>query len=354
MLRPSIGARFHLISSGKDVKNTNRNPLSLDSNSLYQRRARPLLFPSGGWYQRPQAESGFDELDSAATPMMRYSGRSEALMGLGNARPPSSAMVMDKKLASGSQVSSSTRETQQVPIAILASTHDRFKGRAHSEKHSRASKDSTTKLESTLIRILIAEDHFIARAGVSAIVSAQQDMTVIAEATIGQQAVSLYREYRPDVVLMDLFMPMMSGFDATAAIRAEFPAARIIALSTYGGEEDIHHAFQSGVQAYLTKDVLHEELIQAIRVVHSGRKHLPPAIAAVLASQLDRTHLTDRELQVLQCIVEGSNNKQIAHALGIAEFTVKNHVRNILEKLGVEDRTQAVTVSIQRGIVHLR
>ena len=263
-------------------------------------------------------------------------------------------MAMDENSTSGSQVRSNAREAQQVLIAILASTHDRFKGRAHSEINPEASKDSSTKLKSTLIRILIAEDHFIARAGVSAIVNAQQDMKVIAEATNGQQAVSLYREQTPDVVLMDLFMPVMSGFDAIAAIRAEFPAARIIALSTYGGEEDILHAFQAGVKAYLTKDVLHEELIQTIRLVHSGCKHLPPAIAAVLASQFDRTHLTDRELQVLQCIVEGKNNKQIAHALGIAEFTVKNHVRNILEKLGVEDRTQAVTVSIQRGIVHLR
>jgi two-component system NarL family response regulator len=203
------------------------------------------------------------------------------------------------------------------------------------------------------IRILIAEDHLIARVGVGAIVNAQPDMTVVAEATNGQQAVALYREHRPDVVLMDMRMPVMTGFNAVNAIRSEFSGARIVALSTYGGDEDIHRAFLAGVQAYLTKDVLHDELIQAIRAVHSGQKYLPAPIAAALAAQLPRPDLSARELDVLNLIVQGLSNKQIAYALGIAEHTVKNHVKSILNKLDVDDRTQAATAAIQRGIIHL-
>ncbi len=207
--------------------------------------------------------------------------------------------------------------------------------------------------EGRSIRILIAEDHLIARVGVGAIVNAQSDMAVVAEATNGQQAVTLYREHRPDVVLMDMRMPMMTGFNAANAIRSEFPGARIVALSTYGGDEDIHRAFLAGVQAYLTKDVLHDELIQAIRAVHSGQKYLPAPIAAALAAQLPRPDLSSRELEVLNLIVQGLSNKQIAYSLGIAEHTVKNHVKSILSKLGVDDRTQAATAAIQRGIIHL-
>jgi two-component system, NarL family, response regulator len=203
------------------------------------------------------------------------------------------------------------------------------------------------------IRILIAEDHLIARVGVGAIVNAQADMTVVAEATNGQQAVALYREHRPDVALMDMRMPVVSGFEAVAAIRKEFPEARIVALSTYGGDEDIHRAFLAGVQTYLTKDVLHDELIHAIRVVHAGQKYLPAPIAAALAAQLPRPDLSARELEVLNLIVQGLSNKQIAFALTIAEHTVKNHVKSILNKLDVDDRTQAATAAIQRGIIHL-
>jgi two-component system NarL family response regulator len=208
-------------------------------------------------------------------------------------------------------------------------------------------------MEAPPIRILIAEDHAIARAGVGAIVNAQPDMTVVAEATNGQQAVALYREHRPDVALMDVRMPVMSGIEAVAAIRAEFPLARFVALSTYGGDEDIHRAFLAGVQSYLTKDVLHDELLQAIRAVHSGQDYLPPPIAAALAAQLPRSDLSARELEVLSLIVRGLSNKQIGYSLSIAEHTVKNHVKNILSKLGVDDRTQAVTAAIQRGIIHL-
>jgi two-component system NarL family response regulator len=201
------------------------------------------------------------------------------------------------------------------------------------------------------IRILVAEDHLVARAGVTAIVSMQADMTVVAEAANGQQAVELFRKHRPDVALLDMRMPVMSGVEAAREIRSEFPAARLIALTTYGGDEDIRRALAAGVQAYLTKDVLHDELLKAIRAVHAGQSYLPSNVA--LATQMPRPDLSAREVQVLELIVRGLANKQIAYSLNIAEHTVKNHVKNILSKLGVQDRTQAATAAIQRGIVHL-
>ena len=203
------------------------------------------------------------------------------------------------------------------------------------------------------IRILVAEDHLVARVGVSTIVNMQPDMTVVAEAANGQQAVDLYRKQAPDVALLDMRMPIMSGVEAAQAIRAEFPNARMIALTTYGGDEDIRRALAAGVQAYLTKDVLHDELIKAIRAVHQGQTYLPAGVAAALAAQMPRPDLSAREVQVLELIVRGLANKQIAYSLNIAEHTVKNHVKNILSKLGVQDRTQAATAAIQRGIVHL-
>jgi DNA-binding NarL/FixJ family response regulator len=203
------------------------------------------------------------------------------------------------------------------------------------------------------IRILVAEDHLVARVGVSTIVNMQPDMTVVAEASNGQQAVELFRKHRPDVTLLDLRMPGMGGVEAATAIRAEFPTARMIALTTYGGDEDIRRALAAGVLAYLTKDVLHDELLKAIRAVHVGQTYLPAAVAAALAAQLPRPDLSAREVQVLELIVRGLANKQIAYTLSIAEHTVKNHVKNILSKLGVQDRTQAATAAIQRGIIHL-
>jgi two-component system NarL family response regulator len=202
------------------------------------------------------------------------------------------------------------------------------------------------------MRILVAEDHLVARVGVTTIVNMQPDMTVVAEASNGQQAVEMYRQHRPDVALLDIRMPGMSGVEAAAAIRAEFPGARLIALTTYGGDEDVRRALAAGVQAYLTKDVLHDELLNAIRAVAAGQTYLPAAVAAV-AAQTPRPDLSARELQVLELIVQGLANKQIAYALEIAEHTVKNHVKNILSKLGAQDRTQAATAAIQRGIIHL-
>jgi two-component system NarL family response regulator len=203
------------------------------------------------------------------------------------------------------------------------------------------------------IRILVAEDHLVARVGVCTIVNMQPDMTVVAEAANGQQAVELFRKHRPDVTLLDLRMPGMSGVEAATAIRAEYPDARMIALTTYGGDEDIRRALAAGVRAYLTKDVLHDELLKAIRAVAAGETYLPAAVAAALTAQLPRPDLSVREVQVLELIVRGLANKQIAYALSIAEHTVKNHVKSILAKLGAQDRTQAATTAIQRGIIHL-
>lgn len=206
---------------------------------------------------------------------------------------------------------------------------------------------------SETIRILVAEDHLVARVGVTTIVNMQPDMSVVAEASNGQQAVELYRQYQPDVALLDLRMPVMTGVEAAVAIRRDFPHARMIALTTYGGDEDIRRALAAGVQAYLTKDVLHDELLKAIRAVHAGQTYLPAGVAAALAAQMPRPDLSAREVQVLELIVQGLANKQIAYSLGIAEHTVKNHVKSILSKLGVQDRTQAATAAIQRGIIHL-
>jgi two-component system NarL family response regulator len=203
------------------------------------------------------------------------------------------------------------------------------------------------------IRILVAEDHLVARVGVTTIVNMQPDMTVVVEASNGQQAVEFYRQYQPDVALLDLRMPVMTGVEAALAIRKEDPHARMIALTTYGGDEDIRRALAAGVQAYLTKDVLHDELLKAIRAVHLGQTYLPAGVAAALAAQMPRPDLSAREVQVLELIVQGLANKQIAYSLGIAEHTVKNHVKSILSKLSVQDRTQAATAAIQRGIIHL-
>jgi two-component system NarL family response regulator len=208
--------------------------------------------------------------------------------------------------------------------------------------------------EAKPIRILIAEDHLIARVGLATILNEQPDMTVVAEAINGQQALALFRQHRPDVILMDVRMPIMNGLDAVQAIRAEYPNARIVILSIYSRDEDIHRAFVLGVQAYLKKDVQHDELILAIRAVHAGQTYLPAPIAASLAAQLPRPHLSSRELEVLRLVVNGLSNKQIAYALNIKEHTTKNHVKSILGKLGADDRTQAATAALQRGIIQLQ
>jgi two-component system NarL family response regulator len=203
------------------------------------------------------------------------------------------------------------------------------------------------------IRVLVAEDHVVARVGVTTIINAQPDMTVVAEAANGQQAVELYRKHIPHVGLLDMRMPIMSGSEAATAIRKEFPEARLIALTTYGGDEDIRRALGAGVRSYLTKDLLQDELLKAIRAVHAGQDYVLSALAPVIAAQHSRPDLTARELQVLELIVQGLVNKQIAYTLNVAEYTVKNHVKSILVKMGAQDRTQAATEAIRRGIIHL-
>jgi two-component system, NarL family, response regulator len=203
------------------------------------------------------------------------------------------------------------------------------------------------------IRILVAEDHLVARVGVSAIINLQPDMLVVAEANNGRQAVERYRKHLPDVALLDLRMPLMSGVEVAIAIRKEFPSARLIALTSYGGDEDIRRALAAGVQAYLTKDVLRNELLKTIRTVHAGGTYVQPALAAALEAQSDSPTLSKREVEVLELVARGLGNKQIAYALDITETTAKNHVQHILQKLGAQDRTQAATAAIQRGIIHL-
>jgi two-component system NarL family response regulator len=200
------------------------------------------------------------------------------------------------------------------------------------------------------IRILVAEDHLIARVGVTSIINMQPDMTVVAEAVNGQQALDQYCKHLPDVTLLDMRMPVMSGVEAAVAIRAEYPESHLIALTTYDGDENIRRAVDAGVRAYLTKDVRHEELLKTIRAVYAGETCLP---AAFLNSELRPPRLSAREIQVLQLVAGGLSNKQIAYELNIANTTAKNHVKNILGKLQVRDRTQASTAAIQRGIITL-
>jgi two-component system, NarL family, response regulator len=205
----------------------------------------------------------------------------------------------------------------------------------------------------TPIRVLVAEDHLIARVGITTILNAQPDITVVAEASNGQQAVEMYSRTKPDVGLLDVRMPVLGGIEAVAAIRSVFPAARLICLSTYGGDEDIRRAMHAGAASYLTKDVLHDDLLKAVRAVAAGQSYLPEQVLSALQAQVPGPILSARELEVLELIVKGLANKQIAYVLNIAEHTVKNHVKSILDKLDVEDRTQAATAAIQRGIVHL-
>ena len=203
------------------------------------------------------------------------------------------------------------------------------------------------------IRIIVVDDQAVVRQGFVSLISTVPDMRVIAEGTNGREAVALYREHRPDVVLMDLRMPGMGGVEAIAAIRREFSDAKVIVLTTYDGDEDIYRSLQAGAQGYLLKDMFFDELESAIRAVHAGGRKIPGVVAERLAGRMGGSDLTGRELEVLELIVRGRSNKEIGSALGISEATVKSHINSILGKLGVTDRTQAATTALQRGIVHL-
>jgi len=203
------------------------------------------------------------------------------------------------------------------------------------------------------IRIVVVDDQAVVGQGFVALINTVPDMEVIAEGTDGRQAVELYRRLRPDVLLTDLRMPLMTGVEAIAAIRREFPGARVIVLTTFDGDEDIYRSLQAGAQGYLLKDMFFEELEDAIRTVHAGGRRIPGIVAERLAGRVGGSDLTGRELEVLEQIVFGRSNKEIAAALDISEATVKSHVNNILSKLGVADRTQAATTAIRRGLVRL-
>jgi DNA-binding NarL/FixJ family response regulator len=203
------------------------------------------------------------------------------------------------------------------------------------------------------IRIMVVDDHFVVRMGLTGSINVEPDMEVTAEASTGEQAVSAYRKDSPDIVLMDLKLPGISGIEATKAICNEFPGAAVIMLSTHDGEEDIYRSLQAGARTYLLKTAGRNELIDTIRTVYSGERSISPAVGARLAERMSHPELTAREMGVLELVVRGKSNKEIAADLSIAEVTVKLHVGHILNKLSVNDRTQAATTALQRGIIHL-
>ena len=203
------------------------------------------------------------------------------------------------------------------------------------------------------IHILLADDHPPLRKGLALILDNEDDMTVVAEAGNGQEAIALFHQYQPDVALIDLQMPKLSGVETIAAIRVEFPNARLIILTTYDGDEDIYQGLRAGAMAYLLKDTDCDEIIATIRAVHAGQQRLPSAVGVKLFERLNTSELTDRERQVLQLLAVGKSNQEIAAELMISASTVKFHINHILSKLDVSDRTQAVVKALRRGLVHL-
>jgi DNA-binding NarL/FixJ family response regulator len=203
------------------------------------------------------------------------------------------------------------------------------------------------------IRIMTVDDHPILRQGIAALIADQPDLTLVAEATNGREAIQQFRAHRPDVTLMDLQMPEMNGLDAMIAIRGEFADARIIVLTTYAGDVQARRALQAGARAYLLKNSLHKELLDTIRAVHAGRKNLSPEVSFDLAEHAAEEALSPLEVRVLRLIAEGNSNKEIAARLSVTEDSVKGHVRNILSKLGANDRTHAAMIGIKRGIIEL-
>jgi two-component system NarL family response regulator len=210
-----------------------------------------------------------------------------------------------------------------------------------------------TMSQSTKIRVLIVDDHSLVTEGLANIINYDPEMTVVAQAEDGQQAIDLYREHQPDITLMDLRMPGMGGVEAITVICAEFKSARIIVLTTYDGDEDIYRGLQAGAQGYLLKDAKPNELLNVIRIVHSGQQYVSPTVARKLVERMNNPVLSERELEVLCLMAQGLSNQDIGTALNIGESTVKSHVTRILSKLGVKDRTQAVIAAVKRGLVSL-
>ena len=204
------------------------------------------------------------------------------------------------------------------------------------------------------IRVLCVDDHRIVREGIAAIIGRQPDMAVVGAAATGAQAIDLFQQQRPDVTLMDLQLPVITGLEAIRAIRAIDQSARIIVLTTYHGDEDIYQALHAGAATYLLKDAILDDLARVVRDVHNGARPLSDEVQRILAARANSTPLTAREVEVLQLIAEGCRNKEVADALGIREETAKVHVKNIFGKLEVSDRTAAVTLALRRGIIHVR
>jgi DNA-binding NarL/FixJ family response regulator len=207
--------------------------------------------------------------------------------------------------------------------------------------------------DTDVIRILIVDDHPVLREGIISLVAKQADMRVVGEASDGKEALQVFKQSTPDVTLMDLRLPGIDGIDSMTAILAEFPDAKFIVLTTFGGDVQVLRALKAGARGYLLKDLLRKELLDAIRTVHQGRKRIPPEIAAELAEHATDGSLTRREIEVLQLIASGNPNKLVADKLSVSEDTIKMHVKSILSKLGANDRTHAVTIALKRGIMDL-
>src|SRR5579872_4076829 len=203
------------------------------------------------------------------------------------------------------------------------------------------------------IRVLCVDDHPLVRKGIAAILNNEADMTLVAEAENGLHAVELFRQHQPDVTLMDLRMPVLDGIAAVELIRSEFPDAKIIALTSFDGDQDVYRALEAGVRGYLLKETVHADLLNAIRIVYSGKKLMPQDVAQRLAEYFPQAALTPREIEVLTLVAQSLANKEIAVRIGTADGTVKMHVQNILAKLDATDRTHAVTIALKRGIIHL-
>ncbi len=204
-----------------------------------------------------------------------------------------------------------------------------------------------------MIRILSVDDHDLVRKGIAAILSTEPDLELVAAASTGAEAIALFRQHKPDVTLMDLRLTDMSGREVTAAIRQEFPEARIIALTSYDGDQDIYRALEAGVRGYILKEMVHTEVVRAIRMVHEGKRFIPAEVAQQLTGFFPDVALTPREVEVLSLVARGLGNREVGDVLGTAPGTVKAHVQSILSKLDAKDRTHAVTIALQRGIIHL-